>query len=183
MLSENELVERCSRNDRSAQKVLYDHYCKKMMVICMRYARSVQEAEDALQEGFIKVFSKIHLFRSESKLETWITRIMINTSINNQRQKLYMLPMIDVEKANLEEEGDLTLASFHLEELIRMVQSLPDGCRVVFNLFAVEGYNHKEIGQKLGISEGTSKSQYHRARSLLREMVQTQYGEYGKAKI
>ncbi|MBL7876927.1 MAG: RNA polymerase sigma factor, partial [Cyclobacteriaceae bacterium] len=118
--------------------------------------------------------------------ETWITRIMINTALNSQRQKLYMLPMVDVSEVELHENTDISLATFNLSELIAIIQSLPDGCRVVFNLFAVEGYNHKEIGEMLGISEGTSKSQYSRAKSLLKVKLNSHksaYEKYEAAKV
>lgn len=98
---------------------------------------------------------------------------MINTALNNQRQKLYLLPMVDVADARLHESEDVSLAEFNIKELIAMIQSLPDGARVVFNLFAIEGYNHKEIAAMLEISEGTSKSQYSRAKSLLKAKLRT----------
>jgi RNA polymerase sigma factor (sigma-70 family) len=185
MLSEQELVKGCARGDRAAQRALYERYCKKMMVICQRYARSTHEAEDSLQEGFVKIFKAIPEFRFESKLETWITRIMINTSLNNQRQKLYMMPMIDVDDVSLPEREEVSLSGLHLAELIAMVQSLPDGCRIVFNLFAIEGYSHKEIAAMLQVSEGTSKSQYNRARALLRAKleVERKYAKLGEGTI
>lgn len=185
MLSDQELIKGCARGDRVSQRALYEHYCKKMMVICQRYARSTQEAEDSLQEGFIKVFKSIGEFRFESKLETWITRVMINASLNNQRQKLYMLPMVDVQEISIPEKEEISLSGFHLSELITIVQSLPDGCRIVFNLFAIEGYSHKEIAGMLEISEGTSKSQYNRARSLLRARIEeeSKYAKFGEAAI
>ncbi len=178
MLSEKELVNRCAKGERAAQQALYDCYCRKLMAVCLRYAKSTPEAEDILQEGFIKIFNNIKLFRSESSLATWMTRIMINTALNHQRQKLYMLPMVDVEDVGLQEDEKVSLADFHLSELIALVQSLPDGCRVVFNLFAVEGYGHKEIGEMLGVSEGTSKSQYNRAKSLLRAKLENAKKNY-----
>lgn len=186
MLSEQELIKGCAKGDRAAQKALYDRYCRKMLVVCQRYARSTQEAEDILQEGFIKIFNSINSFRGEAKLETWITRIIINTALNAQRQKLYLMPMVDVLEINLPEEAEISLASFNLSELIAMVQALPDGCRVVFNLFAIEGYNHKEIAEMLNISEGTSKSQYSRAKSLLKlklNQYDKVYGKYGAEKV
>jgi RNA polymerase sigma-70 factor (ECF subfamily) len=109
-----------------------------------------------------------------------MTRIVINTALNQQRQKLYLLPMVDVDEAGLHEDEKISLADFHLAELITMVQALPDGCRLVFNLFAVEGYGHREIGEMLGISEGTSKSQYNRAKSLLRAKLEIVKVNYGK---
>jgi len=186
MQSEKELIEGCTNGDRATQKALYDRYCRKMMVICQRYAKSDQEAEDILQDGFIKVFASIKSFREESKIGTWITRIMINTALNAQRQKLYLLPMVDVEGIVIREEEQISLSSFHLAELIDVIRTLPDGCRVVFNLFAIEGYSHKEIGEMVGISEGTSKSQYNRAKSLLRTKIaveKNRYEKFGESKI
>ena len=186
MLSDQELINGCTKGDRASQKALYERYCRKMLVFCQRYAKSTAEAEDILQEGFIKVFKNISQFRAEARLDTWMTRIMINTALNSQRQKLYMLPMIDVTEIQLPESEEISLSSFHLAELITMIQSLPDGCRIVFNLFAIEGYSHKEIGEMLGISEGTSKSQYNRAKVLLRTKLgaaEMSYGKYGKIKV
>jgi RNA polymerase sigma factor (sigma-70 family) len=180
MHSESELVSRCAKGERAAQQALYDRYCRKLMAMCLRYAKNVPEAEDILQEGFLKIFNNIKSFRFESSLSTWMSRIMINTALNHLRQKLYMLPMVDVENAGLQEDEKISLADFHLNELIKLVQSLPDGCRVVFNLFAIEGYGHKEIGEMLGVSEGTSKSQYNRAKSLLRAKLENAKGNYGK---
>jgi RNA polymerase sigma factor (sigma-70 family) len=186
MQSEKELIEGCARGNRAAQKALYECYCRKMMVICQRYAKSTLEAEDILQDGFIKVFGNIKSFRADARLGTWMTRIMINTALNAQRQKLYLLPMVDVNEVNLTEHEEISLSSFHLAELIAMVQSLPDGCRIVFNLYAIEGYSHKEIGEMVGISEGTSKSQYSRAKDLLRskiEQAEKKYERLGEQKI
>jgi len=186
MLSDQELIDGCAKGDRASQKALYERYCRKLMVFCQRYAKSSAEAEDILQEGFLKIFKSIGQFRSESRLDTWMTRIMINTALNSQRQKLYMLPMVDVTDLQLPETEEVSLSGFHLSELIKLIQSLPDGCRVVFNLFAIEGYSHKEIAEMLEISEGTSKSQYNRAKSLLRAKLATaevSYGKYGKTKI
>lgn len=183
MLSEKDLVNQCTKGVRTAQQALYDLHCTRLMAICLRYTKSTPEAEDVLQEGFLKVFNSIKSFRFESSLTTWMTRIMINTALNHQRQKLYMLPMVDVEDAGLHEDEKISLADFHFSELVAMIQSLPDGCRVVFNLFAIEGYGHKEIGEMLGISEGTSKSQYNRAKSLLRaklEHVKKNYAQLGE---
>jgi RNA polymerase sigma-70 factor (ECF subfamily) len=186
MPGEKELVSKCTKGDRAAQKALYDTYCRKLFAVCLRYAKNAEESEDILQEGFIKIFNSLKNFRFESQLSTWMTRIMINTALNHQRQKMYLLPMVDVEKAHLEESENISLADFHLSELITFVQSLPDGCRIVFNLFAIEGYGHKEIGEMLGISEGTSKSQYNRAKSLLKERLAAEnvrHGKYRETKV
>ncbi len=186
MHTEKNLIEECAKENGAAQKALYDRYCRKMMVVCQRYAKSTQEAEDALQEGFIKVFANIKSFRGEARLGTWMTRIMINTALNAQRQKMYLLPMIDVEEVDLREDENVSLAGFHLDELLALIQSLPDGCRLVFNLFAIEGYGHKEISAMLSISEGTSKSQYNRAKSLLKiklNQLEKRYEKSGERKV
>lgn len=185
MLSEPELIEGCRKGDRACQKALYELFCRKMMVVCIRYSKSTQEAEDILQEGFVKVFQGIKDFRQESKLSTWITRIMVNTALNFQRKKLYLFPMVDVEEIDLPEE-ELSISGIHFTELVEMIQSLPQGCQVVFNLFAIEGYSHKEIAEMLGISEGTSKSQYARAKALLQSKLlkeSSYYQKYGEAKL
>ncbi len=185
MLSEQELIEGCRKGNGSYQKALYERYCRKMLVVCLRYSRTSAEAEDILQEAFVKIFHAIKDFRQESKLETWITRIMVNTALNVQRKKLYLFPMVDVEALELPQE-EVSISGIHFSQLLEMIQSLPQGCQVVFNLFAIEGYNHKEIAELMGISEGTSKSQYSRARSLLQQKLlkeSSYYIKYGEAKL
>jgi RNA polymerase sigma factor (sigma-70 family) len=185
MLSENELIEGCCKGNRAFQKALYDRYCRKMLVVCLRYSKTTAEAEDIVQEGFVKVFQGIKDFRQEAKLETWITRIMVNTALNVQRKKLYLYPMVDVTEMVLPDE-EMSISGIHFSQLLEMIQSLPQGCQIVFNLFAIEGYSHKEIGEMLGISEGTSKSQFARAKSLLQAKLlkeSTYYDRYGEAKI
>ncbi|MBT1703417.1 RNA polymerase sigma factor [Chryseosolibacter indicus] len=185
MLKEPELIEGCRKGTRSFQKALYERYCRKMLAVCLRYSKTTAEAEDILQEGFVKVFHAIKDFRQESKLETWITRIMVNTALNYQRKKLYLFPMVDVQEIDLP-ENEISISGIHFSQLLEMIQSLPQGCQIVFNLFAIEGYNHKEIAEMLGISEGTSKSQYSRARTLLQEKLlkeSSYYKKYGQGKI
>jgi RNA polymerase sigma factor (sigma-70 family) len=185
MLNEKELIEGCRKAGRAYQKALYDLYCRKMMVVCLRYSKSTAEAEDIMQEGFVKVFNGIKDFRGESKLETWITRIMVNTALNVQRKKLYLYPMVDVETINLPEE-EICVSGLHFTQLLELIRSLPQGCQMVFNLFAIEGYSHKEIAEMLSISEGTSKSQFARAKSLLQNKLlkeSSYYERYGEAKV
>lgn len=185
MLSENELIEGCRKGNRAFQKALYDRYCRKMLVVCLRYSKTTAEAEDIVQEGFVKVFQGMKDFRQEAKLDTWITRIMVNTALNVQRKKLYLYPMVDVTEMVLPDE-EMSISGIHFSQLLEMIQSLPQGCQVVFNLFAIEGYSHKEIAEMLGISEGTSKSQFARAKSLLQAKLlkeSTYYDRYGEAKI
>ena len=185
MLSEDELIEGCKRGSRATQKALYDRYCRKMLAVCLRYSKTTAEAEDIVQEGFVKVFQGLKDFRQESKLETWITRIMVNTALNAQRKKLYLYPMVDVTELALPGQ-EVSISGMHFNQLLEMIQSLPQGCQVVFNLFAIEGYSHKEISEMLGVSEGTSKSQFARAKSLLQAKIlqeSTYYDRYGEANI
>ncbi len=186
MISDEALIKGCVKSDKACQQALYARYSRKMMMICQRYMRNTEDAEDILQEGFIKVFNHINSFKGDSKLETWMTRIFINAALNHQRQKLYLFPMVDIKETSVTQSGDASLADFHVEELLEMIRTLPDGCRIVFNLFAIEGYPHKEIASMLKISEGTSKSQYNRAKMLLRERLseqEKQYGKFGKTTI
>lgn len=185
MLSEEELIEGCRKGTRAFQKALYDRYCRKMLVVCLRYSKTTAEAEDIVQEGFVKVFQGLKDFRGEAKLETWITRIMVNTALNVQRKKLYLYPMVDITEIALAEE-EISISGIHVGQLLEMIQSLPRGCQIVFNLFAIEGYSHKEIAEMLGVSEGTSKSQFARAKSLLQAKLlkeSTYYDRYGEAKL
>jgi RNA polymerase sigma-70 factor (ECF subfamily) len=185
MLSEQELIDGCRKAERASQRALYDRYSRKMLVVCMRYSKTTAESEDILQDGFVKVFNAIKDFRQESKLETWITRIMVNTALNAQRKKLYLYPMVDVQEMELPEE-EVSISGIHFTQLLEMIRALPQGCQIVFNLFAIEGYSHKEIAEQLGISEGTSKSQFARAKSLLQQRLakeSTYYERYGEAKI
>jgi RNA polymerase sigma factor (sigma-70 family) len=185
MLDENQLIEGCLKGIRASQKALYDRYCKKMMVVCLRYSKSSLEAEDILQEGFVRVFQGLEGFRQDAKLETWMTRIMVNTALNHHRKKLYLYPMVDVEEIEIG-QAEISLSGLHFTQLLEMIQELPQGCQVVFNLFAMEGYSHKEIAELLGISEGTSKSQYSRARSLLQARLlkeSTYYRKYEQSRV
>lgn len=171
MLEHKELIEACVKGDRLAQRNLYDIFSRKMYVVCLRYTKSQQEAEDVLQDSFIKVFNNLKGYRGESRLDYWIKRIVINTALNSQRKKLYMYPMVDIEDVKNEFDHGKALSNFRLQELLNMIRELPTGCRTVFNLFAIEGYSHKEIAEMLEVSEGTSKSQFARARKLLQEKI------------
>jgi len=185
MPDEKELIDGCRKGNRASQKALYDRFCKKMMVVCLRYSKSAPEAEDILQEGFVKVFQGLEGFRQDAKLETWMTRIMVNTALNHHRKKLYLYPMVDVNEIDIP-QTEVSLSGIHFTQLLEMIQALPQGCQVVFNLFAMEGYSHKEISDMLSISEGTSKSQYSRARSLLQARLLKEsnyYQKYGEAKV
>lgn len=167
---EKALIDGCKSNDPEAQKQLYDHFASKMMVVALRYSKSTLEAEDIIQEAFIKVFKHIKSFKGDSSLFYWIKRIVVNTALNQNRSKLYLFPMVDVNEVNKIDEA-INLSEHSWQDLLKLIQQLPTGCQVIFNLYAIEGFGHKEIAEQLNISEGTSKSQYARARMLLQKMI------------
>ncbi len=171
MLEHKEIIDACVKGDRLAQRNLYDLFSKRMYVVCLRYTKSQQEAEDVLQDSFIKIFNNLKNYRGESRLGYWIKRIIINTALNSQRKKLYMYPMVDIEDVHHVFDQSKTISNLQLEELLNIIRTLPTGCRTVFNLFAIEGYSHREIAEMLEVSEGTSKSQFSRARKLLQEKI------------
>lgn len=174
------LLAECKKGDQAGQKGLYDLLAPRMIVVALRYSKTTHEAEDIIQEAFLKVFKNIDTLREPEKLEGWVKKIVINTALNQNRSKLYMFPMSELNENSSTSSENMDLSTFHFEELLKMIQSLPTGCQVIFNLYAIEGYNHKEIGDKLGVSVGTSKSQYSRARVLLQEMVrESQKVNYG----
>ena len=165
------------------QKVLYEMYSKKLLVICLRYSKLQQEAEDILQEAFIKIYANIKDFRKDSDLWFWMKKITINTALNFHRSKLFLYPMVDVDLLKDQKHDDFSLSEFHYKDLLTMIQELPDGCQAIFNLFAIEGYKHHEIATMLNVTEGTSKSQYARARQLLIKKIDDKKGtRYGSIK-
>jgi RNA polymerase sigma-70 factor (ECF subfamily) len=170
-VSEAQLIKSCCHGDRASQRELYQRYAGAMLMVCVRYCKNREDAEDILQEAFIKVFKNIKNFKQESTLGYWIKRIVVNTALNFQRGKLYLFPMVELDGESIQSFNEQAISNCSLEELTKMVQALPVGCQVVFNLYAIEGYTHKEIGGLLEISEGTSKSQYARARTLLKQMI------------
>ena len=166
------LVKKCAQGQRDYQKALYDRYSGKMLGICMRYARDKSEAEDFVQEGFIKVFKNIKSLRNPNQLEGWMEKIMVNTALEhirkNKRTNNVETSLND--SMDVEEEEQVT-SDLSRRELLNVIQSLPAGFRAVFNMYAIEGYSHKEISKELGISEGTSKSQYARAKTMLQQKI------------
>jgi RNA polymerase sigma-70 factor (ECF subfamily) len=157
------------------QEELYNRFAGKMYAVCLRYANNAEDAQDLLQEGFIKVYRNLHRFRAEGSFEGWIRRVFINSSIEHLRKKsVQMSKVTDKEEDTIEDADISALDSLAEKDIINLVQELSPGYRTVFNLYVIEGYSHKEIGEQLGISEGTSKSQLARARSILQKKV-TQY--------
>jgi len=172
LYSDAELVQGCKQNERKYQELLYRKYAKKMYGICLSYAADRAMAQDILQDGFIKVFKKIDSFREQGSLEGWIRRIITNTALDYMRQKSRTFEFIDENREVEEQQLDNTiLEKINSDGLLKIIQQLPHGARTVFNLYAVEGYTHKEIADKLEITEGTSKSQFKRARKLLKELI------------
>jgi len=172
MHNEQQIIDGCLKNSRKAQKMLYDKYSSKFLGMCMRYAKDRLEAEDILQEGFVKIFGRISQFSGLGSFEGWMKRIVVNTAITNYRQNLkhyYKQNIDDVNEADI--EASFSDSEYSLEELLKVIQALPPGYRMVFNMFAIEGFQHKEIADMMGIDVTTSKSQYSRAKKLLREKL------------
>lgn len=173
---ERELVDKCLANDPYAQELLYRRYAAKMYGICLRYVRHRDEASDVLQDGFIRVFTNLKHYRGDGSFEGWIRRIIVNTAINYYKANTKYSRDLSVDEVSLNSNIDNdALSRLTTEELMKVVQELPDGFRMVFNLFVIEGYDHKEIGQMLGISENTSKSQLHRAKAALQKKLLKEY--------
>ena len=169
-LYEHELIQKCCDGNRTAYRELYELYVGELMAIALRYMKTKQEAEDVLQDAFIKAFKNLASFNKLSSLKTWLTRIVINTALNKLRKEHQSYQWDNIEIDNLEADN-LPLNEFQFSELVSFIHQLPAGCKAVFNLYALEGYSHKEIADLLNIDQGTSKSQYHRAKMLLQKMI------------
>ncbi len=170
-ITESDLISGCIDGNRRMQEELYRRFSPRMYAVCLRYAGNVEEAEDILQEGFIKIYKKLGSFRSEGSFEGWIRRIFVNTAIEHFRRKRYLQPVTEKEESTLEGNYLSVLDNLAERDILELVQQLSPGYRTVFNMYVVEGYTHKEIGDILGISEGTSKSQLSRAKVILQQMV------------
>ncbi|MFO8087932.1 MAG: RNA polymerase sigma factor [Bacteroidales bacterium] len=172
MASEKQIIKGCIRENKKYQKLLFEQYAPMLLPVCMRYSHDQATAEDILQEGFVKIFDNLKHFRFEGSLEGWMKRIMVNTALNHYRANLKHFYHKDVDELAEIIPSQVTVND-KLEEkdILAVVQQLPDGYRTVFNLFDIEGYSHKEIAQKLGVSESTSKTQLLKARKVLRKML------------
>lgn len=167
------LVNECAKGNSKAQRALFDKFAPKMLAVCHRYLRNNQEAEDVLQDGFVKVFQKIVDFKMEGSLEGWIRRIVVNTALDTIRKNKKLLDDIQIEEVQYKVSfTDHQFDGMDLAQLMKIIDSMPDGYRIVFNMFAIEGYSHKEIADTLGVTENTSKSQYSRARAFLRTQLE-----------
>lgn len=167
----DDLLNGCRAGNRQMQEALYKKTAAKMLAICMRYARDRMEAEDVLQVAYMKVFEKIKEYRGDGAFEGWIRRIMVNTAIESYRKNIRMMNVVPIEEAYEQPSNGFDFGRLGIQDLMKLIQNLSDGYRIVFNMYAIEGYSHKEIAVELGISEGASKSQLSRARAILRTEV------------
>ncbi len=174
-MSEFSLIDDCLKKDSKAQQKLYEQYASALLGICMRYAKDRQQAEDFLQEAFIRIFMNLKNFERKSSLRTWMERIVINTAITHYKKEMKHSKHDNIsqmdETKSLQE--DTFEPSFSQEELLQVIRELPKGFQLVFNLYAIEGYKHREIADLLDIDVNTSKSQYSRAKKLIREKLFT----------
>ena len=171
-MSEEAILQGCLQNNAAAQKALYLKYSTKMLVVCYRYAHSREDAEDMLQEGLIKVFSQIHTFENRGSLEGWIRRIIVHTCINNLKKNKRFNESVDLIHANsLQIREDNIPSLIQAKEVVECIRVLPIGYRTVLNLYAIEGYSHREISTMLDIEESTSRSQYTRAKAMLEDIL------------
>jgi len=167
-----QLIEACIKGDRQSQSRLYNIYVQKMFVVCLRYARNREEAEDILQEGFMKVFEFLHQYKFAGSFDGWIRKIMVNSALQKYRNKGKLHPLVDLDQSTTDfsVHEDVT-SKISTKELLTMVQQLPPAYRLIFNLYVFEGMKHREIAELLGISEGTSKSNLSDARAILQKAV------------
>jgi RNA polymerase sigma factor (sigma-70 family) len=170
-ISETELIKGCVKREQSAQKRLYETFSAKMYALCCRYVKDSMEAEDVLVTAFTKILDRIDQYKGEGSFEGWIRRVVVNEALTHLRRNRSMYVETELEAAD--REPDYQKLEDHLEaqDLLNMIQELPSGYRIVFNLYAIDGYSHKEIAEQLNISENTSKSQLSRARVYLQKLL------------
>jgi len=171
--SEQDLIKGCLKGDNRSQRNLFERFSPLMLSVCRRYVKETDMAESVMLEGFMKVYNKLDSFKSEGSFEGWIRRIMVNESLTWIRKNKTMYLEVDIEKADKEVDFDLISSKLEAEDIIDLIHKLPHGYRTVFNLYAIEGYNHKEIAEQLGINKNTSKSQLSRARAYLQKELST----------
>ncbi len=168
-MDESALVKKCIKGDARAQRALFEKFAPKMLGVCMRYAKNTEQAEDVLQDGFVKVFTKLSNYSGNGSLEGWIRRVIVNTALDEIRRNVKFQNNVNVDDVDYKLElNSHIVEGLAADDLMKIINDLPDGYRVVFNMFAIEGYSHKEIAMQLNISENTSKSQYSRARAYLK---------------
>lgn len=166
-----ELIEGCKRKNVQAQRGLYDRYAGKLYALCCRYIKEKMEAEDVLIMAFTKILDRIDQYKGEGSFEGWMKKIVVNESLTYLRRNKNMYLEMDIEAADREPDFEKMENELHAEDLMKLIDALPSGYRIVFNLYAIDGYSHKEIAEQLGISENTSKSQLSRARVVLQKRL------------
>ena len=172
IMTEEAILQGCLKNNAAAQKALYLKYSAKMLVVCYRYGHNREDAEDMLQEGFIKILSQIHTFENRGALEGWIRRIIVHTCINHLKKNKRFNESVDIIHANSIQVREESIPSIiQAKEVVECIRMLPIGYRTVLNLYAIEGFSHKEIASMLDVEESTSRSQYTRAKSMLEDIL------------
>lgn len=174
MPTESDLIRGSIEGDPRMQEELYRRFSPKMYAVCLRYSGHAEDAQDILQEGFIKVYRNLERFRGEGSFEGWMRRIFVNTAIEHYRKAINLYPVTEQQEENVPDREWSAFDRLTAKDLTAMIQTLSPGYRTVFNLYVVEGYTHREIGEMLGISEGTSKSQLARAKNILQGLVKRQ---------
>lgn len=170
------IIKACQRGDRASQKQLYSLFASRLYGVCLRYSYNEEDAKDLLQEGFIKIFKNLKQYKHSGSFEGWMRKIVVNTALERFRKSTRSLAIENEDYMDtLQMDYEHVLEELGYKDLMRMVQELSEQYRIVFNLYVIEGYTHKEISQKLNINEGTSKSNLSRARELLKEKVRRQY--------
>jgi RNA polymerase sigma factor (sigma-70 family) len=177
-----EIINKCREENSGAQTALYNLFSRKMYGVCLRYAKDSAEAEDILQEAFVRVFNKIKQFEFKGSFEGWMRRIMVNTALEKFRKHDRLYPVEEMKIYESTEWVEDTISTITANDLLRIIQELPPRYKMVFNLFAIEGYSHQEIGEMMNISEGTSKSNLSRARVILQKSVAENFGEKTRIK-
>lgn len=171
-MTEENLIKKCASGNALAQKTFYEKFAGKMMGVCLRYAKDYEEAQDVMQDAFIKIFGKLANYERKGSLEGWVRRIVVNTALDSYRKNKKHQQNVAVESVDyLLEHKTFIIEELNANDLLKVIKTIPPGYQMVFNLFAIEGYSHKEIAEQLNITESTSKSQYSRARKLLRELL------------
>lgn len=169
--SEKELIKRCIKGKADAQRILYDRYAGLLYAVCFRYCKNAEDASDVLQESFINIFTHLKKYGGEGSFEGWMRKITVNCAIKQYHKTAKRVDSADIEFSPDAVTYDNAIDALNAEDLIATINQLPDGYRIVFNMYAIEGYSHKEIGEKLGITESSSRSQLTRARKQLMELV------------
>lgn len=170
-INEKELISQCLEGNGKAQKQLYEKYSRTMFGVCLRYSNGYEEAKDILQDGFVKIFTKLGQYSFSGSFEGWMRRIFVNTALEYYRVNKNHMNHSDVEYASNEPQHDFIIENMSRKEILEAMNKLAIGYRTVLNMYVIEGYSHVEISEMLGISEGTSKSQLSRARALLQEIL------------